>query len=362
MEYLKGGDMPQDVKIWEIQNNILKKIEKSKLPLEKYLEDWLEKDISIISEDLLVIGRQVETDFGKAIDLLCLNSNGDVVIVELKRDETSREVISQVLDYASWVKDLSYERIVEIANNYLCKNKRELHEDENLYKNGDLLESVFEDKFHKSLPDTINEHHKMLIVASYIDETTERIIDYLSETYGIDINAATFHYFENEEGKGFLVRVFLIEPQKVECRANRYNTSKRKPNLTYEELEKIAESNGVGELYKELVNGLTFLFDYKGTTRKSIAFIRAVDEGHRQIIFRIFPGESDSQRGLLFRVYIDRLAELFHVKPEEIMQILPPYCEECKSWTGGPRDICGYFKGKEEIDKFLKGLNQFKQK
>ncbi len=94
--------MPQDVKIWEIQGgNVLKEIKKSKLEVEERIENWLEKDISIISSDLLVIGRQVETDFGGVIDLLCLDYNGDVVIVELKRDKTPREVTAQVLDYAS---------------------------------------------------------------------------------------------------------------------------------------------------------------------------------------------------------------------------------------------------------------------
>ena len=148
--------MPQDVKIWEIQDrNTLKEIEKSKLEMEERIEDWLEKDISIISTDLLVIGRQVETDFGGVIDLLCLDYNGDVVIIELKRHKTPREVTAQVLDYASWVKDLSNEKITEIANRYL----------------GDKgpLEKAFKEKFGEELPEILNEHHKMIIVASEID-------------------------------------------------------------------------------------------------------------------------------------------------------------------------------------------------
>jgi len=60
--------MPQDVRIWEIQgNNTLREIKKSKLEIEERIEDWLEKDISIISSDLLVIGRQVERDFGGVV-------------------------------------------------------------------------------------------------------------------------------------------------------------------------------------------------------------------------------------------------------------------------------------------------------
>ena len=344
--------MPQDVKIWEIQSgNVLKEIKKAKLEMEKRIEEWLEKDISIISSDLIVIGRQVETDFGGVIDLLCLDRNGDVVIVELKRDKTPREVTAQVLDYASWVQGLSNERITEIANNYLGERGP--------------LEKAFEEKFDEELPEIINENHKMLIVASEIDDSTERIIEYLSNTYGVGINAVTFHYFQDDEGKEFLVRVFLIEPQQVEYRTQTKSTSKRKPRLTYEELEKIAESNGVVEIYRKLVDGLTDFFDQKVTTRSSIAFIGTV-KGSRRTMLGIFPEDSNPQQGLRFQVYIDRLAEYLYVRADDIMQILPSDCKEYEPWKGAlrtlGRTLGGYFKSEEEVDKFLSGLAQLKGK
>ncbi|GAH92576.1 unnamed protein product, partial [marine sediment metagenome] len=106
--------MSQDIRLWKIaQQDNLMEINKTKLDMEDRLENWLEKDISIISNELLVIGRQIETDFGGVIDLLCIDYIGDLVIVELKRDKTPREITAQVLDYASWVKDLSNERVTE---------------------------------------------------------------------------------------------------------------------------------------------------------------------------------------------------------------------------------------------------------
>ena len=108
--------MAEDVRIWEIlEEDRLEEMKKTRLDLEARLEKWLEQDISILSSDLLVIGRQVDTDFGGFIDLLCLDYNGDVVIVELKRDKTPREVTAQALDYASWVVALSNDKITEIA-------------------------------------------------------------------------------------------------------------------------------------------------------------------------------------------------------------------------------------------------------
>ena len=152
--------MLQEVRILKIlDRKKLKEIKKGKLDLEERIEDWLEHDISIISDGLLVVGRQVETDFGGIIDLLCLERNGDLVIIELKRQKTPREITAQVLDYASWVKDLSNEKITDIANNYL----------------GDRapLKEAFSNQFGVELPEILNEHHEMLIVASEIDDSTE---------------------------------------------------------------------------------------------------------------------------------------------------------------------------------------------
>ena len=340
--------MPQDVKIWEIQNgDNLKEIQRAKLELEERIENWLEKDISIIASDLLVIGRQVETDFGGVIDLLCLESNGDVVIVELKRDKTPREITAQVLDYASWVKELSNDKITEIANGYL--------------KAQGPLEDAFKRSFHFDLPEILNEHHNMLIVASEIDSSSERIINYLSDTYGVGINAATFQYFRDEDSKEFLARVFLIEPSQVERSREIKSTSKRKPALTYEELQEIAEREGVGETYKDLVERLLEYFDQRVTTRSTVAFIGIIDDS-RSTIFSLVPGESDSNQGVRFQVYIDRLLKYLGVNKEDLIQILPLNRKEQQPWKNAPLTIVGFFKDADEVNRFLAGLDELKQR
>lgn len=342
--------MPQDVKVWEIiDRDTLKEIRKSKLDLEERLEDWLEKDISIISNDLLVIGRQVETGFGGIIDLLCIEYNGDILIVELKRDKTPREITAQVLDYASWTKDLSNEKITEIANEYL----------------GDKgpLEEAFKRKFGTEIPEILNEHHKMLVVASEIDSSSERIIKYLSDSYGVRINAITSQYFQNEDGREFLARVFLIEPSEAEYRIQIKSTSKRKPSLSYEDLQEIAERNGVGDNYKRIVAGLSKCFDHTGTTMSSIAFIGIMGERKsRNTIFSILPKESDSEKGVRFTVYIDRFADYFSIEKEVAMDVLPSYEKkaEYEEWAGEFGG--GFFREEKQVEKFLANLTEFKQR
>ena len=109
----------QQVRLWEVTSDEkLNPIHNDEINLEERLEGWLANDISVLNPNLLVIGSQVQTDFGGRIDLLCLDDNGDTVIVELKKSKTHREVTAQALDYASWVRGLSSDKIISIADEY----------------------------------------------------------------------------------------------------------------------------------------------------------------------------------------------------------------------------------------------------
>ena len=339
--------MPQDIRIWEVlEGDNLSELDKAKLNLEERIENWLENDISIITNDLLVIGRQVETDFGGVIDLLCLENSGDLVVVELKRDKTPREITAQTLDYASWVNDLSNDKINDLAEKHLG--------------NGMSLEDAFKQKFDDDLPEILNEHHKMLIVASHIDESTERIVKYLSDVYGVGINAATFEYFRSNDQKEYLARVFLIEPSQVEHSTRLRTKSKRKPPLTYEELKEIADKKNVGDIYELLMNELPNYFDQKTTTRSTVAFIGIMDD-KRNTIFSLFPNESDALQGLCFQAYVERILAFLGVNKDEILKILPESTDESKPYKASPLMYSGFFKNTNEAEKFLVGLKNIRE-
>ena len=339
--------MPQDIKIWEILNkDSLKEIPKERLDQEEKLENWIEKDIGMIADGLLIIGRQVETDFGGVIDLLCLDPVGDLVIAELKRDKTPREITAQLLDYASWVKDLSNNRIYQIAEDYLGS--------------GRSLDQVFKEEFGEDIPDVLNESHRMIVVASEIDGSSERIIEYLSDDYGVGINAVTFQFFK-EGSKKYLARVFLIELGEAEYRTRTKSISKRKPNLTYEELENMASESGVGAIYAKAFEELMPYFDRKVTTRSSVAFIGSLGKGRSQgVIFSLLPGESDTNKGLKFQIYVDRFSECFEVDRNKALKILPGYnkTHEFEDWRERGE---GYFQNESKVDSFIKKLKEYKK-
>ena len=174
------------------------------LAKESVIEDWVASDPGLLGLDALIIGRQLQTDHGKYIDLLAMDVSGNLIIIELKKDKTPREVVAQALDYASWVRTLTTPEVYARAENYL----------------GVRLATAFQKRFGIPIPEVLNAAHSMLIVASKLDSASRRIVEYLSEEYGVAINTAFFTVFE-ADGRKWLTTDFLLDQEEVEQRSER---------------------------------------------------------------------------------------------------------------------------------------------
>ncbi len=202
--------MPVDTGVWRIDEG-LRRITPRPLDLEERLEGILAGDISIASPNWLVIGRQVRTDFGKVLDLLAIDGAGTLIVLELKRDRTYRDVVAQVLDYWAWVRGLDDVQIVKIHEDYLARYHPE--------RAGQSFDAAFKERFGvAALPDELNAQHELVIVASELDPSTERVVAYLAEHYGVQINAVFFQVFKDGAAE-YLVRAWLREPATIEAAA-----------------------------------------------------------------------------------------------------------------------------------------------
>ncbi|WOK37296.1 endonuclease NucS domain-containing protein [Sphingomonas sp. C3-2] len=81
---------------------------------ERALEDMIVAASRILSDEWMLIGRQGRTGNGGIIDLLAIAPDGALVLIELKRDRTPREVVAQAIDYACWVEGLEADEIAAI--------------------------------------------------------------------------------------------------------------------------------------------------------------------------------------------------------------------------------------------------------
>jgi hypothetical protein len=194
----------EQIKLWKIESDDVIKISKEPPDYLHRLERWLIKDVTILSQNLAVIGSQVVSPYGKKIDILAINSTGELVIIEFKRDKPNHEVIAHVLDSAAWIKDLCYDELTNILNTY---GKSE-------YKD---IEEFFASTFNKNAEEIeLNSDHQMIIVGSEIDESTVRIVNYLAkEPFYLKINALNFNYYRDSDGHEFLTQSFVLPENNV---------------------------------------------------------------------------------------------------------------------------------------------------
>ena len=175
----------------------------SSLMSEQQLENMIVAAPEILHDQWMLIGRQQDTGFGGRIDLLAIAPDGALILIELKRNKTPREVVAQAIDYATFIEGLESDRIAKIYNDFAP---------------GRNLAADFRARFGQPLDeDTLNDSHQIVVVAAAIDASTTRIVRYLNER-DIAINVLCFQVFANGDER-LLSRAWLIDPAETQTNA-----------------------------------------------------------------------------------------------------------------------------------------------
>lgn len=201
--------MPIQHAIWKVGPSPVP-LASCKLPNEKTLEDMIVAAPAILSSEWMLIGRQEHTTFGGIIDLLAIAPDSSLVLIELKRDKSPRDLVAQAIDYASWVEELTPEKIAQIYGRF---------------SKGGSLDEAFHARFGTELDEEeLNQSHQIVIVAAVLDDSTERILNYLNAR-DVAINAVFFQVFQHGSDQ-LLSRAWLIDPRVTQ--ANVATTTKSK--------------------------------------------------------------------------------------------------------------------------------------
>src|SRR5688500_12734647 len=194
--------MPVEHSIWQVGDRP-EPLSRGRLPSEQLLEDTIVAAPEILSNDWMLIGRQVDTRLCGRIDLIAVAPDGSTILIELKRDRTPREVVGQALDYASWLEKLEIGDIERMYANYSV---------------GRNLAYDFEARFGSQFDEEqLNASQQIVIVASAVDPSSERVIQYLND-WGIPINVLFFQIFELG-GEQLLSRAWLLDPVETQLAA-----------------------------------------------------------------------------------------------------------------------------------------------
>lgn len=194
--------MSTEIRHWQIVNGQLQPVETNLAAegrTEPYdLEPWIESKPAILGPDIAIIGRQVKCKSG-AIDLLGIDKTGNVVIVELKRDNLPREALAQAIDYASDAAEWSIEKLGEVCSEYQGKSLEE------------VITESFADVDIEAL--SINETQRVILVGFAVESALERMIEWLSDNFSVNINAVVLSYIKTASGDELLTKTSIISEE-----------------------------------------------------------------------------------------------------------------------------------------------------
>ena len=202
--------MGTEIRTWQIIDGKLTAIDtalRNEGRTEPYdLEPWLASNPEIIGGDIVIIGRQVMTGAGP-LDLLAVDKSGDTVIVEIKRDGLPRESLAQAIDYASDVAEWTVEKLSEVCSEYTKKT----------------LQDAFNDAFPDVDLETVNLNstQRIVLVGFSIEASLERMIEWLSDSYGVNVNAVVLSYVKTRKGEELLTKTSIISEEMEQERSRK---------------------------------------------------------------------------------------------------------------------------------------------
>ena len=222
-----------EVRIWALDDSAkAAPLEaKGQMDTEWSFEDTLVKNPELLMPELTLVGRQTPTE-GGPLDLLGVDSDGRLVVFELKRGALSRDAVAQIIDYASALDAMDPRTLAaHIAGRSGMYDIPKIEDFEEWYN------QRFGEQDLESLRPL-----RMFLVGLGADDTTERMVTFLANNSNMDISLLTFHGFAYG-GKTFLAKQVQVEGADELKPARRSLSRKEK----IEQWVRRAEEEGVSE-------------------------------------------------------------------------------------------------------------------
>ncbi len=260
----------------------------------QHIEEWIRKNPEILGEDLLIIGHEYDKfEVNERLDLLALDRDGNVVIIEVKRDTSGSNVDFQALKYASYCARLSQQDILDIYTEYINSHHESVDAKESLLK---FLEADGEDELNSML----NVTQRIIIVGKEFDKRILSVCTWLYEN-NIDIKCISIKPYKLNEDL-IVDSKQIIPPYKLENYYVRKKAEKQKRTIqgdqeVIEFLQAVEESiisqtNYSGRYggqrnyfkgHKFLGVPWNFVFGYKKDGSATISLESSVEEGTKVI-------------------------------------------------------------------------------
>ena len=119
------------------------------------IQEWIAANPSILSTELLIIAKEFSQfdQIRDRLDLLAIGRDGQLVVIELKRDDTGEDVHWQAIKYASYLHGISTQEVVGMLARY-----KDLEPDE-------ARQEIIEHTESEEELDRLNDRQRIILVS-----------------------------------------------------------------------------------------------------------------------------------------------------------------------------------------------------
>lgn len=201
----------------------------------QHLEEWLIEHPEVVGDDVLIVTSEYDrwqNSVGDPrkdrIDILGIDSGGNLVIIELKRDAASSDVDLQALKYAALVSRFSDDTLIDAHQRFLSKRK-------GTAVGVDEAQAALESHIDGPLDPEAWTQPTLVLVANSFPDTVTNTVVWLSEA-GLDLRLLRYQMYATG-GDPLLVvsqiypvpdtEEFLLAPRREEVKQAKEKTRAR---------------------------------------------------------------------------------------------------------------------------------------
>lgn len=254
------------------------------------IQEWIEKCPEILGEELLIIAKEFELPSRSRLDLLAIDKKANLVIIELKRDDSGSSADWQAIKYASYCSAMQDEEIYRVFASFLGTNEDEAEE---------KIE-----KFIDEEPENLNQKQRIILASREFHSDVVSAVIWLLD-YGLDIQCIKIEPFFDQNGSLYIIPTIIIPAPEAKDYIKRRESKIKEKNLTRSGSFSLEKSNLPHEdLTKVLLKTLTRDSDL---TPRVIAFLKILLSDNRKFdreeikekLFEVGIGESVGHTGRL---------------------------------------------------------------
>ena len=204
--------MTDGIKIWAVgERHAMELPTVDQFNNELGLEDLLVSNPDLLDPGLTLVGRQTRTK-GGPLDLLGVDSNGRLVVYELKRGTLRRDAVTQALDYGSALNAMELDELqkhIQEQSKGAGTGIEPMEDFGHWYAEqhaawGDDSASGLDDLAQLLPP-------RLVLVGVGVDSDTERIVRFVGSDH-VDISVVSFQAFD-KEGQMLLARKVEVDSE-----------------------------------------------------------------------------------------------------------------------------------------------------